>query len=819
MEILLKEWKLKCVRSDEAPMSLMNRSFEAAVPGDVTAELMKQGAIGDVQYADNCLKYRWINRAEWEYSASFDVSERMLKEELLYLDFEGIDTFSEIYVNDKPVGKTDNMFLPFRADIKAAAVPGKNVVRVRIKPTDENIPSQEGYFGAFRSDRLFVRKAQCHFGWDWAPEFYGTGIWRPVKLFAGSRRRIEYVRVRTRVSGEITFFPELGYCVRKEEYEKYASDRLRIRVFDCCVCVAFKEYPADGYKNLCNLSVPSPKLWYPNGYGGAHLYSYSVEIIDADGYTADRYTGTFGIREVRLDEAPIGESRLDFRAYINGRKIFLKGSNWVPASFMTGAVSEERYRRLLSLAKEAGFNVLRVWGGGVYESDLFYRLCDEYGLLVWHDFMFACGDIPDEKDEFCRSVSAEAVYQVRRLNNHPCMLLWNGGNEIKQSFAYSEHPKRGEYLIDFILAGICRKYTDVPYYGACPWSYTDFGNDLTSGDCHKCAVFDASTSGRIGRFREYIVKDKPIATETAMLGPCRIRSLKKFIPEEKLWPINEIWDLHFVDNPYEPKLPPSFARLEKMIAESFFGGVTGLGDFVKKAMLSHADVLTAEIDFARADCAVCGGILNWMYNDIWRNGTWSVVDYELCCKPAYYVMKRAFSPVRAGVLLRKEYRAFAANDTDSPVKGVLRFGCRRVSGETLFSEEREAEIPVGGAVEFAFSEAPSDETDVYLFAELNGIKTFCFANGYEGAKFESKITVAVSEPKFDGGRYAAKCKIKAAAFAKAVFLDAAEEFDFFAEDNYFDMEAGDEREVSISCSRPFTQSDIAFRTFADEWED
>ena len=825
METAIVDWKMRCSRrSEDAPAGLEDVLLDARVPGDVTDDLIRQGLAEDISYADNCLRYRWIPRCEWTYTTMLCLTEQQLKSDLLYLEFGGIDTFAEIRLNGRLLRESANMFLPCRADLQNEGRVGENLLEVKILPTEEVMQSYENerYAGAFTNRRLLARKAQCHFGWDWAPDYPGCGLWLPVRLICKSFRSLESVRVRTRTSGEITFFPEVNYSPRRQEFSAFSGDRLRIVVRqdgEGAEQEAIGEYPVQGSCNLCNLTLKNPRLWQPNGAGEAALYRYTVELVSPQGEVLDRLQGRFGVREVRVLEAPIGSDRLDFRFFVNGRETFLKGSNWVPASFLTGAIPEERYRKLLSLARDAGFNVLRVWGGGIYEKELFYDLCDEYGILVYQDFMFACGDIPDERDDFCRLVAEEAEYQVRRLNHHPCMLVWNGGNETKQSFAYSAHPEWGEYLTDYLLAGICQRHTDVPYVRSCPWSYTDWGNDLNSGDCHKCAVFESAIEGRLEDYRRYIVKEKPLTTECAMLGPCRVRNLKKFIPPEKLWPISDIWELHFVDNPYEPKLPRSFARLEMMVAEALFGQPRGLNDFVKKAMLAHADVLTAELDFARADRKLCGGILNWMYNDIWRNGTWAVVDYDFGCKPAYYAMKRAFSTVRAGIVLREGYAAFAVNDGDTPIEGTLRFGQRRVSGETLFAQSLPVTAAACSAVEVPIEAPLCADADAYLFTEFAGSKSLAFVNGYRGVSFTSDLNVEIQPPMYDGKEYRSTVTVKAIAFAKAVFLDAAEALDLLPEDNYFDLEPGEVRSVSVRCRRPFRPEEIVVTTFADEWEE
>lgn len=807
----ITDWKLRCL-SKEAPTAA-RQAFSARVPGDITDDLMRAQLIDDIQFASNYKDCLWVNDSAWEYSAEFTVSERALGCARLYLHFAGIDTFSEIYVNGVKALSTSNMFLAYDVDVKPFARVGRNKVKVIIRAVPRR--NETRYFGAFTSDRLLVRKAQCHFGWDWAPSYMGMGLWGKVCLTAEGERSILSVRVRTRLSGEVTFFPELSYSPRKEGFERYEKDVLRIRVFDGDTCVVLKNYPVTGHKNLCNLTLPSPKLWYPNGYGQQNLYRYCVEIIDEAGYAEDTFAGTFGVRSVTLCEEPTGDDALGFFAVVNGRRVFLKGSNWVPASFMTGAIEKERYKRLLLLAKDAGFNVLRVWGGGIYEQDIFYDLCDELGLLVWQDFMFACGDVPDDNDGFCRAVEREAVYEVKRLSNHACMLLWNGGNEIRESFAYSASPELGKY-VSRILAGVCAEHTDIPYFAACPWSYTDFGNDLTSGDCHRCALFEATCDKNILSYRDYIIKRKPVATEIAAMAPCRLRHLKKFLPESSMQGFDEHWEIHCVNNPYEPKLPKSFAQMEWDWAEALFGVVSGIPDFVKKGMIAQADLLTAEIDECRAD-AFCGGALNWMYNDNWRNATWAVVDYDFGCKAGYYAMKRAFQSVRAGFTERNGMCVYVVNNSSAPYRALVRFGRKRMDGQILCERVERVSLAVDERVVLPLGFDDAEESESYLYASLPE-GTSILMRHYRGRTFESDVSYTLGKARPKNGRYYADCTVHANRFAKAVYLDMAEEYDFYASDNYFDLEAGAEALITLSACKEFTQKDITLRTIAEEWD-
>ena len=827
MKSELGGWQLFC--ADEARRKELRQKtgrdrFPAAVPGDITADLMRAGAAEDVQFADNFLRMKWINACDWVYETEFSLTEEMLAADVCRIVFEGVDTFADVYINGRRVLSCEDMFLPYAADLHGVAAAGKNTVRVVVHAIDAvqaGVRPAAADSAAFDVRRLRLRKAQCHFGWDWAPDYKGSGLWLPVYLEWRSCRSFTGMRVMPRVSGEVTFAAQLGYSVRREPYTAYASDRLLIRVFDAdgALC-AEEEAAVTGYKNLCTVCLREPRLWFPNGSGAAHLYTYRALLLDGSGAVLDSREGRFGVRSAKMRQAPAGKDRLNLQCFVNGAPVWLKGSNWVPPSFMSGAVPRSRYERLIAAAKEAGFNVLRVWGGGLYEPDLFYDLCDEAGIFVWQDFPFACGSIPEEDEAFCRLVAKEAEHQVIRLRDHPCMLLFNGGNEIKQSFAYSEDT-RGAYLTDYLLGGICAAHSDIPYFSACPYSFTDWGNDLNSGDCHKCALFECASAAEIARYRNYIVREKPLATEVAMLGPCRMRSLKKFIPPEKLWPINEIWDLHFVGNPYEPKLPQTFARLECEIVSALFGQARGVEDFVKKGMIAHADVLAAEIGYARAHKDICGGLLNWMFNDIWRNGTWAVIDHDLERKPAYYAMKRAFRPVYCCWVKEEDgWYVALVNDTAQAAEGELCRGQRSVFGGEVFSESTFVRVPAYGVYRARIEHPVSENASDYAFARFGGFCETAFLSGYKGVRFEGAFSCSFSAPRqTEKGDWELSCTVFARTFCKSVFLDGAEALALRCEDNYFDMEAGERRTVTVASETYFTGQDITVRTFADEWEE
>ncbi len=784
-----------------------------SAPFDITDCLTKNEYIEDINYADNYLKCKWVNETDWAAETAVTVTKDDLCADKIYLLFDGIDTYADIFVNDIKVQTTDNMFLSYRIDVKEYLVKGKNTIKISFPAISSCLEPEKAknYPACFHQARVLIRKAQCQFGWDWAPDYQGQGIWGDACLAVENFGNIRNVRVRTRNSGAITFFPELD--VMPHDIGGNCQYKITVNTRQGQI-VAQKILPVVGQCTICNVRIPEPKLWYPTGYGQQPLYDYTFDLIK-DGDIISTYQGTFAIREVEIREEPVGDGRLDCRAYVNGKRIFLKGSNWVPLSPLVGAIDDTQYAKLIALAKTGNFNVLRVWGGGIYEKEEFYRLCDELGILVWQDFMFACSVVPDDIDEFARKVTQEAVYQVKRLSGHPCMLCFNAGNELTRMNVATTGKELGVYL-ELALSGVCAKYGDVPYLSGCPYSYTDSLWDLTSGDCHSNALIPAVVNG-YKDFRDYIVKEKPLTTEVLAVGPCRLRSLRKFIPEDKLWEINEIWDLHFVGNPYEKALP-TFATLELEYAQALFGEVANVQDFVKKGMIVHAEVLESEIACARYRKDICGGILNWMYNDNWPNGTWSVIDYELQPKAAFYAMRRAFDEVYASFVKEDGYSVVAINDLDRVVCGELVCGQKKIDGTVLFESKEQIAVGADGVYSKKLPQISTD-TDSYLYVKFNGKTTICFVNYYKSVTFASNLTFEVGETALKNGVYETVVTVTANEFAKLVFIDLPEEYGLFAEDNYFDLEKGDTLSVRLYTQKPFEKHLLSVKTFADVWED
>ena len=613
------------------------------VPGDVYPTLMKEGIIKDPYVYMNSKECTWVGQRDWWFQKSIMVPQGF-KGKRVELSFDGIDLFSTIYVNDKKIGETENAFLGYAFDVSEYLDYGKmNVITVCIHATKPRLESRktDQYVACFYVPRVFARKAQCHFGWDWAPDLAAVGIWQSVKLTAYTQGVIKNVYIRTKIGGEVHFEIELDpetkdliksgkthelqigdVPINRETKDLVKGGQehdLRIKILKNKEKYS-KDVKVVGKKNFANINIPNPQLWWPNGYGEPELYDYEVSLI-RKGEVLDKKKGRFGIRQVEVVETGGADNTNSFKFKVNGREVFCMGANWVPSDCFPGIVKKERYERLIKLVKEGNQNTLRIWGGGIYEKDEFYELCDENGIMIWQDLMFACSDIPDDDLEWTRKLTGEFEYQVKRLRNHPCIIHWCGGNEKTGTF--KEMMSYGDFVTHYLGRGVLNDLMpDIAYTPSSPHSLTDVGNDSTSGDSHG-PTWEESFQDDMRNFRHHIDQKQVVfMSEFGFHGPPRLESVRRFISEEKLWPINEMWEHHIMDNPYN-SLDETYVQVELASVRELFGEPRNAAEFVKFAGTLSAEYLSAEFQHHRRRQGVNGGSLIWMYNDCWPAASWA----------------------------------------------------------------------------------------------------------------------------------------------------------------------------------------------------
>lgn len=610
---------------------ISGKQFNATVPGTIHTDLLNNKLIDDPFYSDNELKMDWISACDWVYQTTFDFYTNTINN--INLVFEGLDTVCEIYLNGIEVGCTDNMFLTYSYNVNNILKQKNNLLKVIIKSPVRYANQQEKKYGklpvALNSSRVYIRKAQYSFGWDWGPSFPTSGIWRKVYLqerpdvkidnlvFNTKKISKNFAEVEVVTSFNFTSSKKIWLSVSLSDKENVYEQKIPIQ---------------RSKNNTITFKIKNPKLWWPNGEGEPCLYSLHVKIVDDKNILLDEVKRKVGIKTIELILKDKEVSTFKFR--INGKDIYCKGVNWIPADSFLSRVTTKNYSDLLSLAKQANINIVRVWGGGIYENDEFYNLCDELGLLVWQDFMFACGAYP-ENDEFISNVSEEVTQNVLRLQHHACLALWCGNNENEwiwfqeQKFSYKKMP--GYKIYHNIIPKLLKKNDPQrPYWESSPFGNDDDPNSFESGNTHQWNIWS--------RWIDYdeVKNDRSLfVTEFGFQGPANKDTFEKYLPRENRSIHDKIFEHH-------NKQIEGQERIIKFLS-GHLPVKTEWNDYLYLAQLNQAFALKTCLEYWRTNGRTNGSII-WQLNDCWPVTSWSIVDSEINPKLAYYFVKNAFAP-------------------------------------------------------------------------------------------------------------------------------------------------------------------------------
>jgi beta-mannosidase len=635
----------------------------AKVPGTVHTDLLANKIIEDPYYRVNEKQLQWIDKADWEYRNIFIAGDDVLACEKIELEFKGLDTYAKVYLNGELLLEADNMFRTWVIDVKEKVKHGENELTILFEsPTRkgldalkkfgfqlaaDNDQSENGEMG---SDRVspYVRKAPYHFGWDWGPRLVTSGIWRGIELRAWGEGRIENVQIITE-----NLSKNQAGLITKIELDVQKTGKYSVNIsLDSILNYSGTWNLEFGIKSLeIPIFIENPELWWPNGLGDQKLYTITVEILK-NNEVIDRQETTIGLRTARLvqDPDPDGQGR-SFYFEVNGRPVFAKGANYIPNDIFLNRVSPEKYEFIIKSAAEANMNMLRVWGGGIYEEDLFYDLCDQYGIMVWQDFMFACAMYPGD-DAFLENVRHEAIDNVKRLRNHPSVLLWCGNNEIEAAWGpYDE--KRGwgwkqrytagqrdtiwkayDTLFHHILPAVVQQEDPVrPYWHSSPSAGMGqlASYETTSGDMHYWGVWHGLNP--LSDFRKYKAR---FMSEYGFQSFPEFNSVKKYALPEDYNIESEVMAAHqrsgignlrirqYMEADY--KIPADFEQ------------------FLYVGQLLQAEAIKMAIESHRAEMPYCMGSLYWQINDCWPVASWSGIDYYGRWKALHYFVKEAFKP-------------------------------------------------------------------------------------------------------------------------------------------------------------------------------
>jgi beta-mannosidase len=794
------EWKFKGAnpqRSFPPDQADALEWMEATVPGTVHTDLMAVGRIPDPFVRINELEVQWVDSRQWSYRREFDVDDAFLLEDSLFLVAEGLDTYARLTLNGRLLGRTDNMFVEHRFDVKRFLKAGMNVLEVLFDSPVIHSQKLQQQYGALRVSlephRVYVRKAQYSFGWDWGPKLTTSGIWRDIYLEAISGCRIASVFARaetiTKESAVVRVTIELDQFVRSpvamnveilgDGFERRQSFTMR------------------GKAKSLVINVPKPRVWWPNGYGEQPLYQVRV-AASVNGVECDSKVISFGIRSVRLLQEKDEEGR-SFVVEVNGVKMYCKGADWIPCDSFIPRIGTSTYERLLTLARDAHMNMIRVWGGGIYEQDVFYELCDRLGLMVWQDFMFACGEYP-EQAWFLRSVEDEASKAITRLRNHPSITIWCGNNECEWIFC-TENPDKtpddmtGAPIFRDLLPSLCRSLDGTrPYWRSSPFGI-GFPNAESSGNHHQWAVW-----GQWKDYMEYKNDNARFVTEFGFQAPAHPRTFEAVTILSDRTPQSPVFEHH-------NKLPDGTERLFRFQA-AHYGVGTEFEDFIYKGQLVQAEALKTAVEHWRRRKFKTAGSLFWQLNDCWPVTSWAVIDSALRPKAAYYYAKKFFAPVLVGFEKRQDgLDVWVANDLLSPVVGELALSLRSFDGTITWSKTLQAVVARNASkllVQIGNLEyAQSDVAQSYLLAQFTVGGKICSENRFflcEPKHMKEQTPVFTTELRRVGSNNYS-LTISATTFVKGVHIEIDRE-DVEIDDNFFDIDAGISKTFVIVSQRP-----------------
>lgn len=712
LEWQLKDWKFKAYEDNEW--------LTAQVPGCVHTDLLRNKLIPDPFVGTNEKQLQWIDRKDWEYATEFNVPPELLAHTKLELVFEGLDTYADVYCNDVEILSANNMFRTWVIDVKPYVKAEGNTIRIRFRsPIQEgltklaalgyplpatNDDSKTGELGEQKVS-IFSRKAPFHYGWDWGPRFVTSGIWKNVYLRGWSGNVVRDLFIRqdavTADTAKLTAILEIESDVTGEAELKLVTDR------------------GQSWSTQVNLTkglqvvelavvIDRPTLWWSRGLGEPNLYTFDATIVHEGVETARKSVRT-GLRSVKLIRKPDAHGT-SFYFEVNGVAVFAKGANHIPNDSFVTEVTEQRYRHEVASAAESNMNMLRIWGGGIYELDIFYDLCDEYGILVWQDFMFACSMYPGDQ-AFLDNVRAEAVDNVRRLRNHASIALWCGNNEIDGAWAhYIEEGGWGwkkdytkeqrdkiwadyEAIFHHILPDVVGSLSpEIDYWPSSPMQTLTNSvaqhatNDSKHGDVHFWAVWHASEpfenyKNNIGRFMsEYGFQSFP-----------EEKTVRTYAAENEMALDSEVM-LHHQKNGRGNFLIKEYS--EKYMKEP--------KDFVSFLYMSHvlqAEGMKMAIESHRRAMDYCMGTLYWQMNDCWPVASWSSMDYYGRWKAIQYYAKRSFRDVLVSIDQNEDsVDIHLVSDLQRSIAGNVQWKLYDFAGGLLKQGSEAVKLAAGSAI-------------------------------------------------------------------------------------------------------------------------
>ena len=657
-------WEFKKVRD-----TLWNL---ATVPGNIHSDLLENKLIEHPFIGNNEEKLQWISKTDWDYKTTFLVDRKTLQKRHIELSFEGLDTYASVFLNDSLILKTNNAFREFQVEVKSI-LKAENELRIVFENTSisEDKEKNSLKYTLPEGNRIFTRKAQFQYGWDWGPKLNTSGIWRPIKLTAWNDYKIENINIiqntlTDSIASLIVEIADSNFSKDVLNYEVYINDTLQFQKPE---------------KPEIPITIKNPKRWWPHNLGEPYLYD--IKVVVRNGKTIlDSVLVKKGLRTIDLitEKDSIGES---FYFKVNDVPVYAKGANYIPQNSMQNQVTNAHYEKLLNDVVDANMNMLRVWGGGIYENDIFYDLCDEKGILVWQDFMFACAMYPGDQ-AFLENVQEEATQNVKRLRNHASIALWCGNNENAEGWNRwgwqadrSEHEKEeiwSYYLkvFDSILPNTVDKLTDTDYWESSPKYGRGNPKYKFEGDAHDWWIWHDAYPF------EHLEENVP-----RFMSEFGFQSFPSY---EAIKYINQSDLINISANSFQSHQKHSRGfQLIREYMERDFSVPEKAEDYVYMSQLLQAYGITKGIEAQRRAKPYNMGTLYWQLNDCWPVVSWSSIDFFGKWKALHYKAKHSFEDVLVSSKVENNIlRTYVINDDFESHSGELSVKILDFEGNPLY---------------------------------------------------------------------------------------------------------------------------------------
>lgn len=725
--------------------------MEAHVPGHVHLDLIRNGIIQDPFHRMAERACAWVDETDWAYETSFRVDELPAT---AFLVFHGLDTVAEIELNGEGLGCTDNMFIPHEFPVGGRLRAGENTLRVVFRSALRvGRERQQEWMGSAAAEdtlsvphwfswgpRSFVRKAQYMYGWDWGPELVSCGIWRSVELVTVPVARIvdwRYdVEFRTDDWVVVNIEAEIERAPGQDDapLTLAADGRLKKPENRFCSEEESVRCGAGRVTTRLTMNIENPRRWEPNvsvngtGIDRPALYRIRLGLMGVRELVDDT-TRRIGLRTVDLVQEPDEDSAgKSFKFRVNGRDLFIKGANWIPQDSFPSRVTTQRLEHALVAARDAGFNMLRVWGGGLYESEKFYDICDRLGILVWQDFPYGCAYYPD-KGEYAEAARVEAAAAVKRIRNHPSLALWCGNNENAQMFrdqwtrsAGIVAPRYvGERIYHEVLPNVLAEHDPkTSYWPSSPWSGSPDINPQSEelGDRHNWNVWHSGGKPiegvAEGDWPNYRDDQGRFSSEFGFLASCGLVAWEKHTAPEDRWPRSPVVQWH-------DKTRKGYEKYIEYIQMHFPEPQT-LEDLVYYSQLNQAEALKCGIEHWRRNKGRCWGTLFWQLDDCWPVQSWAVLDSKMDPKAAYFACKRFYAPLLVSLVRNGDaVEAHLTNDLKDDVQGELTLTIESFEGDVLASEAFDGYVHANTAAktgEISMASVRGHEREVYIYARF-----------------------------------------------------------------------------------------------------